>query len=290
MSRSHGRSASQTACPILLRLLARRGHGRIGRWSTVLLLTLFLGGSASGQPASKVPHIGWLDFWPNCDTSSLESGLRDLGYVPGTSVVIDCSSAGGRYERLPTAAAELVKLNVDVIVAANQPTARAAHEATETIPIVMIASGDPVAAGLVKNLGHPGGNVTGPTYYATELTAKRLELLREVVPSLSRIGVLANPVVAYLPFENDTLKAASALGLRPLVRHLFDCSIDIRRLADVADHDGSAANIMSGRTKTAPRRSESAEWRCRIACPRWLGASGSPRLAVSWRIPPSIRA
>ena len=127
MSRSHGRSASQTRRPMLLQLLARRGDGRIGRWSTVLLLTLFLGGSASGQPASKIPHIGWLDFWPNCDTSSLESGLRDLGYVPGTSVVIDCRSAGGRYEGLPTAAAELVKLNVDVIVAPSHPTAQAAH-------------------------------------------------------------------------------------------------------------------------------------------------------------------
>ena len=178
-----------------------------------LLLTLFLGGSASGQAASKVPHVGWLDFWPNCDTSSLESGLRDLGYIPGTNVIIDCRSADRRYERLPTAAAELVKLKVDVIVATTQPTAQAAHDATQTIPIVMIASGDPVSAGLVKSLGHPGGNVTGLTYYATELTAKRLELLREAVPSVTRIGVLANPVVSYLPFENDTLKAAAALGL-----------------------------------------------------------------------------
>jgi putative ABC transport system substrate-binding protein len=134
-----------------------------------LLLTLFLSGSASAQPASKVPRIG-LDFWPGCDSSSLESGLKELGYIPGTSVIIDCRSADGRYERLPTAAAELVKLNVDVIVAASQPQARAAHEATQTIPIVMIASGDPVAAGLVESLGHPGGNVTGliPTVIATD--------------------------------------------------------------------------------------------------------------------------
>jgi putative ABC transport system substrate-binding protein len=181
---------------------------------------LSLGGSASGQPASKVPHIGWLDFWPNCDSSSLESGLRDLGYVPGTSVVIDCRSAEGSYERLPTAAAELIKLNVDVIVAADHHSARAAHEATQTIPIVMIASGDPVAAGLVKSLDHPGGNVTGLTYYATELTAKRLELLREAVPNLSTIGVLANPVASYLPFENDTLRSAAALGLSVVIHHV----------------------------------------------------------------------
>ena len=158
----------------------------------------------------------------------MESGLRDLGYVPGTNVVIDCRSADGRYERLPTAAAELVKLNVDVIVAASQPTAQAAHDATQTIPIVMIASGDPVSAGLVKSLGHPGGNVTGLTYYATELTAKRLELLRDAVPSVTKIGVLANPVVAYLPFENDTLKAAAALGIGVVIHHVSEApDIDV---------------------------------------------------------------
>ena len=203
-------------------LLVRLAGGRFGRASMALLLALLVDGSASGQAGSKVPHIGWLDFWPSCDASSLESGLRDLGYVPGTSVVIDCRSADRRYERLPTAAAELVKLNVDVIVANSQPTAQTAHDATQTIPIVMIASGDPVAAGLVKSLDHPGGNVTGLTYYATELTAKRLELLREAVPNLTKVGVLANPVVSYLPFENDTLRAAAALGLGVVIHHVSE--------------------------------------------------------------------
>ena len=231
MSRSLGRSASPTLKQRPLRLLAWRGNGRIGRASTALLLTLFLGGSALSQPASKVPHIGWLDFWPDCDSSLLESGLRDLGYVPGTSIVIDCRSADRRYEGLPRAAAELVKLNVDVIVAVSQPTAEAAHDATQKIPIVMIASGDPVAAGLVKSLDHPGGNITGLTYYATELTAKRLELLREAVPSITKIGVLANPAVAHLPFENDTLRAAAALGLSVVIHHVseppdIDAAID----------------------------------------------------------------
>jgi putative ABC transport system substrate-binding protein len=160
----------------------------------------------------------------------LESGLKDLGYIPGTSVVIDCRSGGGEYEGLPLAAAELAKLNVDVIVAAGQPTAQAAHDATQTIPIVMIASGDPVAAGLVKSLAHPGGNVTGLTYYATELTAKRLELLREAVPSLTKIGVLANPAVSYLPFEKDTLKAGTALGLGARLFYPCDtwCGLDLK--------------------------------------------------------------
>ncbi len=137
MSRSQARSASPTRGAIRLRFLPRRGDSRIRRASSALLLTLFLGGAALGQTASKVPHIGWLDFWPNCDASSLESGLKDLGYIPGTTVIIDCRSADRRYERLPAAAAELVKLNVDVIVAPSHPTAQAADDATQTIPIVM---------------------------------------------------------------------------------------------------------------------------------------------------------
>jgi putative ABC transport system substrate-binding protein len=229
MLRSQRRLPAPTGRTKRERLVSRRGDRRIGRASAALLLSLFLGSSALGQSAPKVPHIGWLDFWSECDSSWLESGLRDLGYVPGTSVIIDCRNAGRQYERLPIAAAELVKLNVDVIVAASQPTAQAAHDATQKIPIVMIASGDPIGAGLVKSLDHPGGNVTGLTYYATELTAKRLELLRDAVPSIAKIGVLANPAVAYLPFEKDTLKAGAALGI----------SVVIHQVSEPADIDAA---------------------------------------------------
>jgi len=222
MLRSQVRAASPTRSAIRERLLARLATGRVGRATGTLLLTLFLGGSALGQPASKVPHIGWLDFWPECDSSMLESGLRDLGYIPGINVVIECRNADRQYERLPVAAAELVRLNVDVIVAASQPTAQAAHDATQKIPIVMIASGDPVGSGFVKSLAHPGGNVTGLSYYATELTAKRLELLRDAVPGVSKIGVLANPAVNYLPFEKDTLRAGAALGLSVVIHHVSE--------------------------------------------------------------------
>ena len=202
--------------------LGAAGDRRIRRASMALLLTLLLGVPALGQSTSRVPHIGWLDFWPECDSSSLESGLRELGYIPGINVVIDCRNAGRQYERLPIAAAELVKLNVDVIVAASQPTAQAAHDATQKIPIVMIASGDPVGAGLVNSLSHPGGNITGLTYYATELTLKRLELLHEAVPSVTKIGVLANPAVSYLPFEKDTVRAGAALGLSVVIHRVSD--------------------------------------------------------------------
>jgi putative ABC transport system substrate-binding protein len=107
-----------------------------------------------------------------------------------------------------------------VIVATSHPTAQAAHLATDTVPIVMIASADPVGSGLARSLAHPGGNVTGLSYYATELTEKRLELLHEMVPGASAIGVLSNPLVAYLPFEEDTKKAAGSLNLRLAIHEL----------------------------------------------------------------------
>src|SRR5262249_8991771 len=114
----------------------------------------------------RVGYLGWRAAW--CDDQDFKNGLRDLGYIQGRNLPIECSDAGGRYERLPVAAAELVGLKVDVIVAPSHPNAFAAKMATATIPIVMVASGEPIAAGFVSSLAHPGGNITGLTYYATE--------------------------------------------------------------------------------------------------------------------------
>ena len=147
-------------------------------------------------------------------------GLRDLGYNPGENIAIECKNAGGNYDGLPSAAAQLVKLGVDVIVAAAHPTAAAAHDATDTIPIVSILSGDPVGSGLAHSLAEPGGNITGLTYYATELTAKRLEFLREAMPELTTVGVLANPNLSYLPFEADTKRAGGRLGIEVRIRQV----------------------------------------------------------------------
>jgi putative ABC transport system substrate-binding protein len=139
---------------------------------------------------------------------AFEQALRALGYVGRQNVVIECRTAGGDYGRLPQAASELVQLKVDVIAALNHPAARAAQQATSAIPIVMVAIGDLVASGLIASLGRPGGNITGVSYYATELTAKRLQLLQDLIPGMRRIGVLANPAAAYLPFVRDTEQAA----------------------------------------------------------------------------------
>jgi putative ABC transport system substrate-binding protein len=127
--------------------------------------------------------------------------------------MIECRNAGGTYDGLPAVAAELVGLGVDVIVAGSHPVAAVAHDATDTIPIVSIVSGDPVAAGLARSLAKPGGNLTGVSYYATELTAKRLEFLKEMIPKITRVDVLTNPATSDLPFEEDTKRAGSRLGV-----------------------------------------------------------------------------
>ena len=178
-------------------------------------------GNAQSNPAA-VPRIGLL-AWGECPSSDFDfyQALREFGYVDGRTMISACQSAGRRYEDLVTAARRLVALNPTVIVALNHPTAKAAQEATTSIPIVMIASGDPVASGLVTSLARPGGNVTGLSYYATELSAKRLEMLKLVKPGIRDVGVLNNPAVSYLPFLADTKSAAGALQL---TLHIADVS------------------------------------------------------------------
>jgi len=122
------------------------------------------------------------------------AGLKELGYVEGENILIEQRWADEKYERLPELAAELVRLNVDVLVTGGTPAALAAKKATTKIPIVMAISGDAIAAGLVDSLAHPGGNLTGLTFFYPELAAKRLELLREVLPNLKRVAVLGNPI------------------------------------------------------------------------------------------------
>jgi putative ABC transport system substrate-binding protein len=187
-------------------------------------LIVILPALAAGQSTStSMPRIGVL-AWSPCEEAWLADvsgpflrGLGELGYKPGETVTIECRSAGRRYDGLATAAADLARLPVDVIVTDSEPAGRAAHDATTTIPIVTIISGDPVGGGMARSLAKPGGNLTGVTYYATELTAKRLELLKEMIPEFTTVGVLANPNVSYLPFEEDTMRAGGRLGITPVV-------------------------------------------------------------------------
>jgi len=149
---------------------------------------------------------------------ALRQGLRDLGYLEGQNLVIDWRYQLGGGDRLPTLAAELVRLKPDVVVADVTVAIRAAIQATSTIPIVMAISADAVGSGLVTNLGRPGGNVTGVTIMLAEMSAKRLQLLKEAVPNVSRVAVLWNPAN---PLHRALLKeieaAAPSLRLQPIV-------------------------------------------------------------------------
>jgi putative ABC transport system substrate-binding protein len=153
--------------------------------------------AARAQAPAKVRRIGLLATTsPSVSAPWLQAfrlGLRDLGWVEGKNISIEYRYAEGRHDRFPDLAADLVGLKVDVIVVNVTPAALAAQKATRTIPIVMAAGGDPVATGLAESLARPGGNITGLSQMISELAGKRLELLTEIVPKLSRVAVLWNP-------------------------------------------------------------------------------------------------
>jgi putative ABC transport system substrate-binding protein len=166
---------------------------------------------AEAQQPKKIPRIGMVGASgspadPGPYVEALRQGLRDLGHIEGKNIVIEYRGAEGKLDRVPALVAELVQLSVDVLVVGNLPAIRAAKEATKTIPIVMVTTVDPVATGLVDNLARPGANITGLATLRRDLSGKRLELLTEVVPRMSRVGVLwdANapaPAIAFKEYE-----------------------------------------------------------------------------------------
>lgn len=177
------------------------------------------------QQAAKVPRIGLLQ-WEGCPGPSSVFGLalRDLGYTWGEKIEVVCRSGDGNYQGLSEAAADLVAQKVDVIVGLSHIVAYAAHRATQSIPIVMIASGDPVRTNLVTSLARPAGNVTGLTYYSTELGEKRLQLLKEMVPGITRVAVLGNTESDHVfgLYWDDAARAARTLGLELIVADVRD--------------------------------------------------------------------
>ena len=189
---------------------------------TLLLSGLFRPSAAEAQQAAKVARIGVLTIngpaaAPHLTEAFLQ-GLRDLGYVEGRNVAIEYRDAGGKVDRLPALAAELVALKVDVIMAGSTPLALAAKQATRTLPIVFIGSGDPVTDGLVTSLARPGGNVTGLSSLTPERIGKCVELLTQAVPGVSRVAVLWQPGAIGEHTAKDTLKgaevAARTLGVQ----------------------------------------------------------------------------
>ena len=176
--------------------------------------------AAWAQQAGKVYRIGYLGISPPSGTAAplwdaFLQGLRDHGYVEGQNLVIERRWSEGKAERFPDLAAELVRLNVELIVAPSTPNALAAKQATSTIPIVTVLVGDPVATGLISSLARPGGNVTGLTAQATDWSAKRLQLIKEAVPSATRVGILWNPTnPAHPPAFKQVERAAATLQVQ----------------------------------------------------------------------------
>jgi putative ABC transport system substrate-binding protein len=186
---------------------------------------------AARAQSRKLPAIGFL----GSGTSSAQGPwvvafvqrLRELGWVEGHTATIDVRWAEGRNERAAEIAAEFVRLKMDVIVTTGTPTTLAAKQATAVIPIIFTAAGDPVGTGLVTSLGRPGGNVTGLSVQQIDTASKRLELLREVVPSLRRVAILLNPANSAAVLELGQFQAAAnALGLEPI-------TLEIRRAEDI---------------------------------------------------------
>jgi putative tryptophan/tyrosine transport system substrate-binding protein len=193
--------------------------------STMLMVVLALGllavpPPAGAQSAERIARMGWLGLgFPPSDEerqgSPFRRALRELGWVEGNNITIEARFAHGDLERLPALAAELVRLQVDLIVTSGGLAIRAAQHATSTIPIVMAGTGDPVQAGFVASLATPGGNITGVSHRQTDLNAKQLELLKEAVPGVSRVAVLADPATPYTSaMVQETEQAARALGVQ----------------------------------------------------------------------------
>ena len=179
---------------------------------TVFLLTI--ASLAEAQEATKIPRVGYISRGSG-GGQGFRRDLRELGYVDGQNIVIVVRSTHGKRDRLPAFAAELVRLKVDVIFASSTSRALVFKNATRTIPIVFSSAVDPVAAGLVDNLARPGGNLTGVTHIAPALAGKRLELLKETIPKLSRVAVLWHPGnLGSEQIWKESQLAARGLGLQ----------------------------------------------------------------------------
>jgi len=212
---------------------------------------------ARAQQSGKVFRIGYLASTSSERQKSrlvaFRQGLRDLGYVEGKNIIIEYRNSD-EYERLPEFVAELVRLNVDVLVAAGAPAAHAAKSATKTIPIVM-QSGDPVGTGLVASLARPGGNITGLSDFTVGVVTKRLELLKEVVPSVSRVAVLWNPTNPTNPVTlKETQAVAPALGVTLLSLEVKGADDIDRAFTAIRKERPGALIVFGGAVTTQARR------------------------------------
>jgi len=215
LSNSYSDNRKSKTCTELSRSIQNR------KWAWFLAILTLVAGPvrALAQQPAKVPRIGFVSATgdsktPGPQVEGFRQGLRDLGYIEGKNILVEYRYVEGKLDGVPSLVAELVQLKVEVLATGNLVALRAAKQATKTIPIVMVATVDPVATGLVDSLARPGGNITGLTRLTRELSGKRLELLKEAVPAISRVGVLwenaPGPAIAFKEYET----AARALKIQ----------------------------------------------------------------------------
>ena len=225
-----------------MRSLSFRSHNRklVGIVALAVILAM-CGVVAQAQQPKRVPRIGFLEPSGSATASprlqSFRQGLHELGYVEGKTIAIEYRSAEGKPDQLAELAAELVRLKVDIIFALGSPAIAAAKNATQTIPVVM-SGGDPIRSGLVASLARPGGNITGLSNFSPDLAGKRLELLKEIVPRVSRIAALWNPESQLTAFK-ETQAAAGILGVQLQ-------SVEVKSANDIESAFRAAAKGQAG--------------------------------------------
>jgi len=219
--------------------------------------------AAEAQQPGKVYRVGYLtggyQSAPGSGPASFRQGMHELGYVEGRNLVLDTRFADGHFERLPSLVQELIRVNPDVLLVATTPASLAAKAATATIPIVFVAVADPVGAGLVTNLARPERNITGITHIVAELTGKRLELLKEIVPTASRIAVFVNPDDPNAPSQIRNAEAAARtlkVQLHPVLN--VRGPGDLERAFDEAVRSRAAAVLRMVDPSVGPLRVETA--------------------------------
>jgi putative ABC transport system substrate-binding protein len=232
---------------------------RIGLCTMLFALSL----SAEAQQPAKIPRLGYLTAPPfsalTAHHEAFRQGLRELGYVEGKNIFIEWRSAEAKLDRLPELAAELVRLKVDVIVTAGPAPTRAAKGATSTIPVVMAFDSDPVGNGFVASLARPGGNITGSSTLNPELSGKRLEILKETVPKLSRVAVFGTST---FPGNGENLKEVerAAAALKVKLQYLDVLSHkDIETAFRAATKERAEAILFLGSVVYTDKRTELAE-------------------------------
>ncbi|MGH7827482.1 MAG: ABC transporter substrate-binding protein [Candidatus Binatia bacterium] len=239
-------------CSVTLKFAIRNAK------SAILCAMLFaLCAAAQAQPPAKIPRVGLLrpGSPPDPYVDAFRQGLRDLGYIEGQSVAIEYRWLEGRSARLPALAAELVHLKVDVIVTQGEVMTRPVKKATNTIPIVMATSGDPVGAGLISSLARPAGNITGLSSVSADISGKRLQLLKEAIPTVSRVAMLYNPTIVSAVLEVKGAQiVAPPLGMtvQPLEMRT---PADLRPAFDAMTRERADALLVQGDPFTMTQRS-----------------------------------